>query len=366
MIQKTTSIASILLVSICACLADITLKTPKNGSKVSQQVQEIADFYAKTSQERMALMRDENFRKDIAKIAKFPKPINFTWEGTSGKDYVLEVSENPKFKKAIKIHTDKNNVRVRNLKMAQKYFWRVSSNGEKSPVFSFETDDVAPRQFNIAGAWNIRDLGGRKGLNGKRIRQNLIIRGGGLNLNSEDGVTKGKTSIKPDGIKFMLRTLKIKTDLDLRSKKEVADMNASPLGNSVKWISIPSEAYAGTFSEKGKDAFVKAFRLFCDKKNYPIYMHCIGGADRTGSLAFILNAILGVSADELEKDWQATIFTDRNMDFVAEPRYVKLVEGFDEFGTKDESYTVKVERYLKSGGITDKEIAKFRKIMLKK
>ncbi len=364
--HKITSIASILLVSICACFADIALKTPENGSKVSQQVQEIADFYTKTSQERMALMRDENFRKGIVKNAKFPKPINFEWSGNVGDKYLLEISEKPNFKKTIKIHTDKNNIRVRNLKIAQKYFWRVSSNGEKSPVFSFVTDDVAPRQFNIAGAWNVRDLGGRKGLNGKRIRQNLIIRGGGLNLNSEDGVTKGKTSIKPDGIKFMLRTLKIKTDLDLRGKKEVADMNASPLGNSVKWINISAEAYAGTFSDKGKAAFVKAFRLFCDKKNYPIYVHCIGGADRTGSLAFILNAILGVSADELEKDWQATIFTDRNMDFIAEPRYVKLLEGFDEFGTDDESYTLKVERYLKSGGITDKEIAKFRKIMLAK
>ena len=44
--------------------------------------------------------------------------------------------------------------------------------------------------------------------------------------------------------------------------------------------------------------------------------------------------------------------------------YLKILEGINKFGTKNEPTVIKVERFLKSAGITDEEIAKFRSIML--
>lgn len=45
-------------------------------------------------------------------------------------------------------------------------------------------------------------------------------------------------------------------------------------------------------------------RVFANPDNYPIIFHCRGGADRTGSLAFILNALQGVSEADLIKDYE--------------------------------------------------------------
>ena len=40
----------------------------------------------------------------------------------------------------------------------------------------------------------------------------------------------------------------------------------------------------------------------------PVYFHCIGGADRTGTLAFLIEALVGVSESDLSKDYELTSF----------------------------------------------------------
>ena len=39
-----------------------------------------------------------------------------------------------------------------------------------------------------------------------------------------------------------------------------------------------------------------------------VYFHCAGGADRTGTLAFLIEALLGVSESDLSKDYELTSF----------------------------------------------------------
>ena len=46
-----------------------------------------------------------------------------------------------------------------------------------------------------------------------------------------------------------------------------------------------------------------AFAIFGNKDNYPIVMHCSIGTDRTGMLAFLINSLLGVSEEDLYKDY---------------------------------------------------------------
>ena len=95
------------------------------------------------------------------------------------------------------------------MKIAQKYYWRVSniddpSAKDVSQVRAFTTEDKAPRIMRIKGATNVRDLGGRIGLDGRRVRQNMAFRGAGLNANSKDGITHGKPFIKKEGVDFMV------------------------------------------------------------------------------------------------------------------------------------------------------------------
>ena len=114
--------------------------------------------------------------------------------------------------------------------------------------------------------------------------------------------------------------------------------------------------------DSGKAAFTNAFRVFLDEKNYPIDFHCIAGADRTGSLAFILNALLGVDEEELWRDWEVTAFQKEKIDFGHRTRFSKLVKVFDAF--PGATIHEKVVAYVKSVGFTDADIAKFRELML--
>ena len=45
------------------------------------------------------------------------------------------------------------------------------------------------------------------------------------------------------------------------------------------------------------------------KHNEPVYFHCTAGADRTGTLACILEAILGMSQSDIDKDYELTCFS---------------------------------------------------------
>lgn len=273
-----------------------------------------------------------------------------------------------------------------NLEIATRYYWKVICRGRcgfgcgpkhgctdskrivESAVSEFVTEDFAPRWIAIEGrVGNFRDFGGRIGLGGRRVRQGMAYRGQGLNDNSVTGETQGSNRLTVEDVKYLTGTLGIRTDLDLRGIGEIADMKGSPLGESVNFIWHSSQAYRGIFTEDGMKTMAKNFRVFCDRKNYPVYFHCIGGADRTGSLAYVMNGVLGVSRREMETDWESTFYPripDENPDPNHWCRESHFNDGFAKYGDADTPWNERVVLYLKACGITDAEIAAFRDIML--
>ena len=190
MIKKVLFVFSLAAFAICSAEAKINPIMPKQNAVVSQHKKPVTDFLAKSSDERVELMKNEDFRRKLSKTARAPEPVLFVWSADSNNGFILELSENKDFKDIISVSSNGNSASVPNLKMAQKYFWRVKTpdGSDISKTRTFTTADAAPRIMLISGVQNVRDLGGRKGLNGKRVRQNLIFRGGGLNANSKDGI----------------------------------------------------------------------------------------------------------------------------------------------------------------------------------
>ena len=284
---------------------------------------------------------------------------------------------------------EKYEVPSANLEINTTYYWRVCTRGYcgwgcnpkhgceackkvcESEIASFKTEDFAPRWMAIEGrVGNMRDLGGRKTVDGRRVKLGMIYRGQGLNDNSATGEIRGRNRLTAADVEYMTGTLGIKTDLDQRSPGEVADMTASPLGPSVKWIHNSSSCYAGIFLEDGKKAMAKNFRVFCDPANYPIYFHCIGGADRAGSLAYTLNGILGVERHLLNTDWESTFYPtlpEMRSDYKDHTFWCgewHFDDGFAKYGDANTSWNKRIELYLLDCGVTMEEIEKFRSIML--
>jgi protein-tyrosine phosphatase len=232
---------------------------------------------------------------------------------------------------------------------------------------TFRTEDLAPRLIHLSRVRNMRDFGGRVGLDGRRVRQGIAYRSAGLNANarkskSKGGMVPGAVTLTDKSRAYAKGVLGIRTDIDLRTDHECFGMTGSPLGPEVKWVHVSSSAYGGMAKASAKAAFAKVFRVFLDEKSYPLVFHCIAGADRTGSLAFILNALLGVDEEELWRDWEVTAFQKEKIDFGHRTRFSKLVKVFEAF--PGANINEKIAAYVKSVGFTDADIEKFRAIML--
>ena len=156
--------------------------------------------------------------------------------------------------------------------------------------------------INVDGARNVRDVGGWNGL-----KTGKVYRGSELNA-----VGKHWLGITPMGV-AKLRDLGIKSDLDLRAenKKERGEcLNVSAIGKDVKLYSAPVSGYMELYSKKGKENFAKVLRVFTKDENYPVYIHCWGGADRTAAVVFLLQGLCGVNEVDLSIEYELTSFAN--------------------------------------------------------
>ena len=130
----------------------------------------------------------------------------------------------------------------------------------------------------------------------------------------------------------------------------------------MKLVHVPFFAYEHLVGENGRKAFKKAFAVFLDESNYPIDFHGIAGADRTGTLAFVLNALLGVEEDELVRDWEVAAFSTQMPNFTHERRFAKLLSAFDKY--PGATLGERVEGFVLDCGFPKSAIEKFRGIMI--
>lgn len=206
-----------------------------------------------------------------------------------------------------------------------------------------------PKWYEPDGIRNMRDLGGWTGLDGRKVKVGRVFRAEKLDRISDAGRA------------FIVGTLGVKTDLDLRTPKQVAHLQGkSPLG--VSFVNRSSASYGAFDSDKGRRMFAETFRWFLNEAEYPVLFHCAKGADRTGTWAFLLNGLLGVAEADLRYDWEVTSDYNPNPLFKHRGRYSGLV-GFIE-KRPGATFTDKVVAYAHDCGITDEEIANWRGMML--
>ncbi|MBQ9338240.1 MAG: tyrosine-protein phosphatase [Lentisphaeria bacterium] len=292
----------------------------------------------------------------------YPEPVRVVWQAAGENcTYTLLLSKSPEMKDAKRIDCGaKCEGAVDNLNLDTDYYLQVEAaqNGAKSlsPVRKFRTLDRPPRWIRVPGTTNVRDCGGWRTTTGKRVRLGMIFRGAQI-----DGGGRGKRlQITPEGLAVM-KELGIRTDLDLRQSK-LAEIGTPLSAFGAKVLNFPIGSYA-SFLKATVQKYPDCFRAFLKEENYPIYIHCMGGADRTGTLVMLLLGALDVNDNDMLTEYQLTSFSTIGVRIVDRPVFNEYLKTLDTFAP-GKSLAEKAQAYWKARGITDEEIAKFREIML--
>ena len=235
--------------------------------------------------------------------------------------------------------------------------------------------DAPVRWIKIDGASNVRDMGGWSTASGQKVKYGMLYRGQNIDNISDAGIST-------------IKQLGLKTELDLRyerqkNQKQGTGMNYVFLDTSAQYDRIFDDAYANEV----KTNYKKIFELLSNESNYPFYAHCSAGADRTGVFAFLTNGVLGVSYEDLTRDFELTSFSSsgkrwrgaglggtfsENDDIMQQDQsnYVawgKLYKGMMEYGRKNGCTTLQssIEHYLVNYiGVPQSQIDSFKRIML--
>ena len=173
-----------------------------------------------------------------------------------------------------------------------------------------------------AEAWNVRDLGGWA-CDGGTVKYGLLIRGG--RISAADRAV-------------LVEQLGVQHEIDLRGKEGRPSYDGdvateSPLGRDV-WFTIADKA--ASYALTPVATWQLYLRCVIDAVTHrePVYFHCTAGADRTGTLACVLEGLLGMSQSDIDKDYELTTFysgsgSDENARRRNEPEWRKLIDAIN-------------------------------------
>lgn len=184
----------------------------------------------------------------------------------------------------------------------------------KLKVDGVYSDVITNRFFELDSVQNFRDIGGYKTIDNRQVRWGKVYRSGDFSR---------MTSLDAK----QLERLKIKTVIDLRSKRAISRRPDKLL--SVRRYELPITKYTsdsiskkiveGTFLRgdaviytqdwyKGmidnySETFAQLFDYLSDQSNYPLVIHCSLGKDQSGIATYFLLRALDVPTDVIEEDY---------------------------------------------------------------
>lgn len=196
---------------------------------------------------------------------------------------------------------------------------------------------------------NIRDLGGWA-CDGGTIKYSMLYRGA--------DVFPTDPYIRP----ILVGECGVRMELDLRGKQEEPVRDSSALGNigyccpeTYVWYSLSNTV-----------AWREILRCIfdCVLATTPVYFHCSAGMDRTGTVACIIEALLGVNQSNIDKDYELSSFAGTA--YLKKRNGVQWAQLIGEINalTVGSTFRDKVVNWVASLGFTAAEINAFRAAMI--
>lgn len=204
------------------------------------------------------------------------------------------------------------------------------------------------RWLNTPRAINVRDLGGWA-CDGGTVRYGLLFRGGEIAAADRD---------------VLVGACGVRHELNLRGAEE-ANRTASPLGSDV-WFCCPTNFVWYSLADKATWKEILLYVIEAVTHNEPVYFHCSAGADRTATVACLLEAILGMNQSDIDKDYELTCFatgtgTDAEARRRNETDWKNLIAQIDQHA--GDTFRDKAVNFATSCGIPVSKINAFRAAM---
>ncbi len=231
------------------------------------------------------------------------------------------------------------------------------------------------RHLQWDGCFNVRDLGGLRAAGGRETRWGAVVR-----ADAVDRLTAaGWSALHAHGVR---------TVIDLRNDDE-REPDVAPRPPGLASVHLPLDGaedaefwdhwkeqapplYYGPFLERFPRRVAGVVGAVAHARPGGVLFHCVGGRDRTGLIAMLLLALVGVAADDIAADH--ALSTDRLVALYArsgqDDQGPMLQEFLAREGTSAREIilstlaSLDVEDYLRAGGLGDDDLAAVRGRML--
>lgn len=212
------------------------------------------------------------------------------------------------------------------------------------------------RMIYMTNVDNVRDLGGWS-CDGGTVKYGLLFRGGEV-----------YGYLTNDGRQQALDMLGILKEIDLRFASDLNGRTESGFGPTVDmlWVDM---TWNDLSYQKSSGNIKAIFDPLFDYviANKPTYFHCSAGADRTGVVALLCEAILGVSQSDCDKDYEITSFysgasTDAEARRRNETPWTREINYLSTYAGA--TFRDKAINFMVSCGITIEKINAFRVAMI--
>lgn len=281
-------------------------------------------------------------------------PFEFKYDLTGTEGGTLELDG-----KKYSLDPGSDTVTVDNLYTGRSYVYSVTvyeNDGDtvNTTVYDGAFTTAATNRFiKIPGLKNTRDIGGYSTLSGKKVKEGLLIRGSEIDgLGVSSYFLSDREAVADFGFVY---------DMDLRSSDVYNGNYVSRLGENVihKFYNAPQYGYI--FNKNYNNRLKAIFADLADPANYPMYLHCTHGSDRTGTVVFLLQGILGVSQDDMELEYNLSGLTED--EYISGSNLNTVYGGLE--GMDGVTINDKIENYLTDAiGVTDEQIESIRGIFL--
>ena len=240
---------------------------------------------------------------------------------------------------------------------------------------------MATRVITLAGAHNVRDLGGLPTRDGGTTAFGRLIRAEFTDLVAGDDLAR------------LFHEIGLRTVVDLRRRGEARHESVPWDRHGVRWVNCAFglgrgaavatagarfvEVYLG-YLDADPDTVVRAVDTLLDPAAHPAMLHCAAGKDRTGVLAALLLDVAGVEPEAIAEDYAMSA---TNLDRVLErlsrqPPYAEMLRDYDlaahtpdanvmrEFLRRLHERDGGASGWLRARGVTRQRLDAFRRSMI--